>query len=196
MKEKLLLSTRNANKVREVRQILSEFADVVDLSAIPDMPEVEETGTTFLENAALKAIEASKHFDGWTLADDSGLEVDALKGEPGVYSARYAGSQATDADNRELLLEKMHDITRDARTARFRCALVLAKNGETVSSHEGTVDGRIITEERGNGGFGYDALFVPKGFSETFAELPADVKNGLSHRGMALQSLQKWFLEQ
>ncbi|MEO8206352.1 MAG: RdgB/HAM1 family non-canonical purine NTP pyrophosphatase [Chthoniobacterales bacterium] len=196
MREKLLLSTRNANKVREVREILSTFAEVVDLSTIPEMPEVEETGTTFLENAALKAIAASQRFEGWTLADDSGLEVDALQAAPGVYSARYAGPTASDADNRRFLLEKLRAVSPEKRTARFRCALVLARDGAQVGSFEGAVEGVILHEERGAGGFGYDALFIPEGFSESFAELPAEAKNRLSHRGRALQALKKWFEEQ
>ncbi|MEO6847992.1 MAG: RdgB/HAM1 family non-canonical purine NTP pyrophosphatase [Chthoniobacterales bacterium] len=193
MKQRLLLSTRNAHKLREVREILSDFAEVVDLSVTPDMPGVEETGTTFMENAALKALAGSTHFEGWVLADDSGLEVDALDGAPGVFSARFAGPDANDADNRRLLIEKLKDVPQEARGARFRCALVLAKNGKRLAECEGSVEGSILFEERGSSGFGYDPLFVPEGFSESFAELSPEAKNRLSHRGRALQSLKEWF---
>lgn len=189
---RLLVSTRNAHKIVEIRQILGSGFEVFDLSLIPDMPDVEETGTTFEENATLKAVAASRLFDGWVVADDSGLEVDALGGAPGVISARYSGPGATDASNRALLLERLADVRGKSRSARFRCVLSLAKSGTVLASFHGTVEGTIINSEKGSLGFGYDPLFVPEGHCETFAQLGAEVKNALSHRARALAALKQW----
>jgi XTP/dITP diphosphohydrolase len=188
----VLVSTRNAHKLVEIRQILGPSFELLDLSFVPALGEVEETGTTFEENAALKALAASAHFDGWVLADDSGLEVDALGGAPGVYSARFSGEGATDVTNRALLLEKLATVPADQRSARFRCVIALARGGEVLAHFSGAVEGVIIQSEQGAGGFGYDPLFVPEGFGETFAELGAETKNRLSHRGRALAGLKSW----
>jgi XTP/dITP diphosphohydrolase len=188
----VLVSTRNAHKLVEIRQILGPSFELLDLSSIPALGEVEETGTTFEENAALKALAASAHFDGWVLADDSGLEVDALGGAPGVRSARFSGEGATDVTNRALLLEKLTAVPADQRSARFRCVIALARGGEVLAHFSGAVEGVIIQSEQGAGGFGYDPLFVPEGFGETFAELGAETKNRLSHRGRALAGLKSW----
>ena len=188
----VLVSTRNAHKLVEIRQILGPSFELLDLSSIPALGEVEETGTTFEENAALKALAASAHFGGWVLADDSGLEVDALSGAPGVYSARFSGEGATDASNRVLLLEKLAGVPSNQRSARFRCVIALARGGEVLAHFSGAVEGAIIQSEKGEGGFGYDPLFVPEGFGETFAELGAETKNSLSHRGRALACLKSW----
>jgi len=188
----VLVSTRNAHKLVEIRQILGPSFELLDLSSVPALGEVEETGTTFEENAALKALAASAHFDGWVLADDSGLEVDALGGAPGVYSARFSGEGATDVTNRALLLEKLATVPADQRSARFRCVIALARGGEVLAHFSGAVEGVIIQSEQGAGGFGYDPLFVPEGFGETFAELGAETKNRLSHRGRALAGLKSW----
>ena len=188
----VLVSTRNAHKLVEIRQILGPSFELLDLSSIPALGEVEETGTTFEENAALKALAASAHFDGWVLADDSGLEVDALGGAPGVRSARFSGEGATDVTNRALLLEKLATVPADQRSARFRCVIALARGGEVLAHFSGAVEGAIIQSEKGEGGFGYDPLFVPEGFGETFAELGAETKNRLSHRGRALAGLKSW----
>jgi XTP/dITP diphosphohydrolase len=188
----VLVSTRNAHKLVEIRQILGPSFELLDLSSVPALGEVEETGTTFEENAALKALAASAHFDGWVLADDSGLEVDALGGAPGVYSARFSGEGATDVTNRALLLEKLTTVPADQRSARFRCVIALARGGEVLAHFSGAVEGVIIQSEQGAGGFGYDPLFVPEGFGETFAELGAETKNRLSHRGRALAGLKSW----
>jgi XTP/dITP diphosphohydrolase len=189
---RLLVSTRNTHKIAEIRAILGPRFEIMDLSAVPDMPEVEETGSTFEENAALKAVAASHLFDGWVVADDSGLEVDALDGAPGVISARFSGPGATDASNRALLLERMASIRGKLRSARFRCVISLAKSGTVLASFQGTVEGTIINSEKGSGGFGYDPLFVPAGHCETFAQLGAEVKNALSHRAQALASMSQW----
>ena len=188
----VLVSTRNAHKLVEIRQILGPSFELLDLSSVPALGEVEETGTTFEENAALKALAASAHFDGWVLADDSGLEVDALGGAPGVRSARFSGEGATDVTNRALLLEKLATVPADQRSARFRCVIALARAGEVLAYFGGAVEGAIIQSEKGEGGFGYDPLFVPEGFGETFAELGAETKNRLSHRGRALAGLKSW----
>ena len=188
----VLVSTRNAHKLVEIRQILGPSFELLDLSCVPALGEVQETGTTFEENAALKALAASAHFDGWVLADDSGLEVDALGGAPGVRSARFSGEGATDVTNRALLLEKLATVPADQRSARFRCVIALARGGEVLAHFSGAVEGVIIQSEQGAGGFGYDPLFVPEGFGETFAELGAETKNRLSHRGRALAGLKSW----
>ena len=188
----MLVSTRNAHKLVEIRQILGPSFELLDLSSVPALGEVDETGTTFEENAALKAIAASAHFGGWVLADDSGLEVDALGGAPGVYSARFSGEGATDVTNRALLLEKLTAVPAGQRSARFRCVIALARGGEVLAHFSGAVEGVIIQSEQGAGGFGYDPLFVPEGFGETFAELGSETKNSLSHRGRALAGLKSW----
>lgn len=188
----LLVSTRNTHKVEEIREILGPQFLISDLSALPGFPEVEETGSTFHENAAIKALAASARFEGWVIADDSGLEVDALDGAPGVRSARFSGESATDASNRALLLEKLLSVPGKARSARFRCVIALARDGKVLANFSGSVEGVIIPQEKGTGGFGYDSLFIPEGYCETFAQLGADIKNTLSHRARALSELKNW----
>ena len=139
----LLFSTRNPHKVREIRIILGVPFEVSDLSILPTMHEVEETGTTFEENAELKAVAASQLFEGWVIADDSGLEVDALGGAPGVYSARYAGKAATDSENNALLLKNLEAVAEQERRARFRCVIVLARSGRKVAAFSGVVEGLL-----------------------------------------------------
>jgi len=185
-KQRLLLATRNAHKTREVREILGDGWAVEDLSVLPDLPEVEETGETFEDNAKLKAMAATPHYDGWVLADDSGLEVDALGGAPGVRSARFAGDGADMAANRALLLEKLREVRGQERRGRFRCVLALAKDGELVRTFSGAVEGFIAPSESGQGGFGYDSLFIPEGSCRTFAEFTPEQKHSCSHRGRAL----------
>lgn len=157
---------------------------VEDLNARDHWPEIEETADTFAGNAALKALGISVLYDGIVLADDSGLEVDSLGGEPGVWSARYAGENATDADNRALLLKRLDG---KPSSGRFRCSMVLAQAGVELATFDGAVEGTVINDERGAGGFGYDPLFLPDGFFNTFAELPSETKNQLSHRARALE---------
>ena len=188
----LLVSTRNLHKLREIRIILGATFEVSDLSSLPTMHAVEETGTTFEENAELKAVAASRLFDGWVIADDSGLEVDALGGAPGVYSARYAGETASDAQNNALLLKNLEVVPEEERQARFRCVIVLARAGRKLAAFSGVVEGRIAASPRGVEGFGYDPLFIPNGFSETFGELPVATKNRLSHRAHAINQLRAW----
>ncbi len=184
---KLLVATKNPHKTSEIRAILGDGWEVNDLAAHPSAPAPEETGSTFEENARIKAEAASHVFSGLVLSDDSGLEVDALDGLPGVHSARYAGAHGDDAANRARLKEEL--AARGAPepwTARFRCAMALAENGSTRATFDGRVEGRILAAERGTRGFGYDPLFVPDGFRETFGELPPETKNALSHRARAL----------
>ena len=188
--QKLLVATGNSHKTDEIRAILGEDYVVSDLKAHPDLPEVEETGTTFLENATLKAVEISKQVDGLILSDDSGLEVDALGGEPGVYSSRYAGEAGNDAANNKKLLHELQG--EDSRTARFRCVMVLAQDGEVLASFDGAVEGRMLSELHGEGGFGYDPLFVPDGYDQTFSQLSEGIKNQLSHRAVAMQKVVAW----
>jgi XTP/dITP diphosphohydrolase len=182
---RLLIATKNAHKTIEFAALLGPGWEVTDLNAHPEIAAPEETGETFAENAALKAVAASQLFPGLVLADDSGLEVDALSGAPGVRSARYAGENATDADNRAKLLRELDAVRGKERRARFRCALAIAREGLVVAAYDGAVEGVIINSERGDGGFGYDALFVPEGYCETFGQLPAEVKNQHSHRARA-----------
>jgi XTP/dITP diphosphohydrolase len=203
---KILLATRNSHKTAEFRAILGAGWEVEDLQAHPDFPEVEETGETFAENAALKALAASAQLDPETyvLADDSGLAVDALDGAPGVHSARYAADAGTrgnsdDATNRCKLIGELARIGASAETeatARFICYIAVARGGKSIAGFEGTVEGRVIAEERGAGGFGYDPLFVPAGYAQTFGELPAETKNRLSHRAAALAKAAAFLREQ
>jgi XTP/dITP diphosphohydrolase len=186
----LLLATRNTQKTREIQQILGPDFAVSDLCVHPEIPEIHETGESFEENAALKAVAASKHFPGIVVADDSGLEVDALGGAPGIFSARYAGQEATDKRNIDKLLGELTRIgMRAERSARFRCVIAFARNSELLGTVEGTVEGAIAEQPRGLHGFGYDPIFVPHGFERTFAELSVDVKNTISHRAKATRAL-------
>jgi XTP/dITP diphosphohydrolase len=188
----LLVATRNAHKTSEIASMLAGHFDVSDLHSLAGAPDVEETGVTFAENSALKALAISRHTGGWALADDSGLEVNALGGEPGVRSARYAGEDATDADNNSLLLSRLAEIPLAPRSARFRCVLALARNGELIATFDGVVEGRLVESLRGAGGFGYDPLFIPEGYDTTFGELPAAIKNAISHRSRALAKFRDW----
>ncbi len=187
----LLVATANAHKTGEIQAILGDRWKVEDLSAHPHLPSPEETGDTFEANARIKAEAASKALpDHLVLADDSGLEVDALDKAPGVRSARYAGPTASDSDNRVRLQANLTNIPQDQDggwSARFRCTMAIARAGETLAVCEGAVEGKIIRLGQGQGGFGYDPLFVPAGFTDTFGVLPGDVKNQLSHRARALE---------
>jgi len=188
----LLIATGNSHKTGEIRAMLGAGYDISDLKSHPEWPSVEETGTTFIENATLKAVEISKRVPGLVLSDDSGLEVDALGGAPGVYSSRYAGEDGNDSANNTKLLHELDGV--GDRTARFRCVMVLAENGKVLASFDGAVEGHIIHQLHGQGGFGYDPLFMPDGFTQTFAELGEDIKNGFSHRARALEKVRTWLV--
>lgn len=181
---RLVVATRNAHKTAEIRSMIGGRFEVLDSNDFPETPKIEETGTTFLENARLKAEGISRVIDGWVLSDDSGLEVDALGGAPGVWSSSYGGDEGNHVLNNARLIREMEG--RADRRARFRCTMVLAKDGLEQAHFEGSVEGRIIDAPRGAQGFGYDPLFIPDGFEETFAELGEEVKNTLSHRSRAL----------
>ncbi|HEX4084069.1 MAG TPA: RdgB/HAM1 family non-canonical purine NTP pyrophosphatase [Chthoniobacteraceae bacterium] len=195
MTRHLFIATRNRHKTGEFAAILGPGWTVEDISERKDLPEPEETGATFEENALIKALAASEAIEGVVLADDSGLEVDLLDGAPGVRSARYAGPKATDQQNRERLLAELSHFNHAAEepvAARFRCVIAIAENGRKLATFSGSVEGRIVLAEAGAGGFGYDPLFIPEGFSETFGELDAATKNSLSHRARAMAEAMKW----
>jgi XTP/dITP diphosphohydrolase len=186
MMQTLLVATWNTHKTKEIGQILGSGWNVRDLTTLADAPRVEETGSTFTENATLKAVAISESFPELVLADDSGLAVDALNGEPGVYSARFAGEGATDAQNRSKLIGLLKTLPAREFPGRFQCAMVLASKGKIKGSFSGTAEGIAVPFERGDQGFGYDSMFIPAGHNETFAELPSEIKNSLSHRARAL----------
>jgi XTP/dITP diphosphohydrolase len=192
----LLIATKNAHKTQEFRAVLGDRWDVSDLCGNPQIAAPEETGSTFSENAAIKALSASNRFDGWVLADDSGLAVDALNGAPGVISARYAGPGSSDAENRARLLRDLADFpAASSRRCRFHCVLALAKSGEIRGMFQGICEGTLLAAEQGEGGFGYDSLFVPQGHADSFGVLPSEIKNAISHRARALEAFQAWLLE-
>jgi XTP/dITP diphosphohydrolase len=192
----LIIATRNAHKTMEIRQMLGDRCTVLDASDFPDWPEVAETGTTFLENATLKAETISARVSGLVLADDSGLMVDALHGAPGVYSSSYGGQEGNHAMNNQKLLAEMRGVPAENRTARFVCTMVLAREGKFLAHFCGEVEGRILSAPGGAGGFGYDPFFAPSGYDQSFAELGSEVKNTLSHRGRALAKVIAWLEHQ
>ena len=211
----LLIATRNQHKIAEIRAILGGQFQFLTLNDFPNAPKVIEDADTFAGNATKKAVELAKwicadstiqQFNNSTifvLADDSGLEVDALGGKPGVHSARFAAmdkdENSLDADNNAKLLRLLKDVRVEKRTARFRCVIALAqianRKSQIKNLFDGACEGKILFEPRGQNGFGYDPLFVPDGFTQTFAELGEDVKNKLSHRAKALAKLKAFLHE-
>jgi XTP/dITP diphosphohydrolase len=182
---KLVIATRNAHKLEEIHSIFDfQSLEVMSAFDFPEIPDIVEDGDTLEANAIKKAVEIAQATDCWALADDSGLEVVSLDGAPGVYSARYAGEHCSYADNNAKLLKEL--AGKDDRSARFRTVIALSDPGGKVDTVSGECAGIIIEELRGANGFGYDPLFVPDGYTETFAELPAGVKNRISHRANAL----------
>lgn len=193
----LLLATRNPNKTREFAQILGNEFALSDLARETNAPEIEETGRTFEENAILKALAVSQDrsaLGGLVVADDSGLEVDALGGAPGIYSARYAGENASDQENVAKLFRALaeRNVPPSKRMARFRCVVALARAGKLLGTFEGVAEGTIVDLARGQNGFGYDPVFLPTGFEKTFAELPVETKNLISHRAIAARNLAQY----
>lgn len=186
----LVVATRNPGKLREIRRLLArEGLGVLGLDGFPGAPEVLEDGQSFSENA-LKKAQAIARFTGLPcLADDSGLVVDALDGRPGVHSARFAGADADDRMNNLKLLEALARVSPDQRQASFCCVMALWIEGHPPHLFEGRIDGLILTQEQGRGGFGYDPLFWVPGYNCTMAELPLDTKNQISHRGQALRQV-------
>lgn len=181
-KPRLVVATRNRHKTAEIRAMIGSCYEVADVNDFPGLPAIEETGSTFLDNATLKAVGISRCLEGIVLSDDSGLEVDALGGAPGVWSSGFGGEEGNHARNNARLLRELASVPAEARRARFRCVMVLARRGEVLAHFEGAVAGRVLDEARGAGGFGYDPLFVPDGHRASFGELPQEVKNLLSHR--------------
>ena len=192
----LLLATRNAHKTREFAQILGNDFQISDLSG-SNVPPVHETGDTFERNAVLKSVTVSRDRHLFVIADDSGLEVDALEGAPGIYSARYAGENASDEQNVEKLLRELavRNLAGAQRAARFRCVIALSREGKLLHTFEGIAEGVIVDLPRGKRGFGYDPIFRPKGFDKTFGELPAETKNRISHRAKAIAALREALLD-
>ena len=186
----LILATGNPNKTREFRELLGPEFEVNDLNSFPELRTVDEPGRTFTENATLKAMSVSKHRPELVIADDSGLEVEALNGAPGIYSARYAGENANDQDNIRKLLRALCDARSKEKSARFACVIAAAQNGKLFGTFEGVVEGRIVALPRGTNGFGYDSVFQPNGFEQTFAEMPPELKNKISHRAQAVAALR------
>jgi XTP/dITP diphosphohydrolase len=186
--QSLLIATRNPGKVREIESILADSGwSFSSLQSFPGVDTPVESGATYADNAILKARFYAAATGMCALADDSGLEVDALAGAPGVYSARYAGENASDADRRALLLSELAKIPNVNRRARFIAVVAISDaEGSVLNVSEGICEGSIIFSPRGNSGFGYDPLFVPDGYNQTFAELPEDIKNRISHRARAL----------
>lgn len=190
----LFIATKNTGKIREIEDLLAalpiklrnagEFAEIV---------EPEETGATFAENAILKAKYYAEKTGLWSLADDSGLEVEALDGRPGVFSARYAGEDATNAEKIAKILFELRQTDERSRLARFVCSMAVAdENGEVQFLTDGVCQGKIAFSPKGNRGFGYDPIFVPAGFSETFGELSDEIKGKISHRGRAIEKIIKY----
>lgn len=180
-------ATTNAGKLREFRMAASEVCSIEPLPGLADMPAPDEHGSTFEENAVIKALAYGAHIDGWLFAEDSGLEVDALGGAPGVYSARFAGEDATDEANNRRVLELLGDNA--SRTGRFVCVIALARGGKLVRTFRGTVEGKILHETRGENGFGYDPLFFYPPFGCSFGEVERERKQTVSHRGAALRQM-------
>jgi XTP/dITP diphosphohydrolase len=189
---KIVFATKNEGKVKEIREMLEGMnIELISLNQYQHVPEISEDGKTFLENALKKAKIVSEFTGETVLADDSGLKVDILNGEPGIYSARYAGENATDAENNNKLLFKLKDVPQQKRSASFFCSLVFYKKDGSYDSFEGKWDGQIIDETRGDNGFGYDPIFFVPELKKTAAELPPAIKNKVSHRGQAFARLKK-----
>lgn len=195
-KPRLLIGTGNRGKFREIETILNDIPfEVVSLQDVKQVPEPNEDGATYLEIAKIKALYYAASSGLLTMADDSGLEVRALKGAPGLRSARYAGPNASDQDRRSLLLSRLDSTAEADRAARFVCAVALASpDAEIIFASEGVCEGSITREARGNSGFGYDPLFVPDGYLQTFAELPGVMKDSISHRGRALAKMRDFLI--
>lgn len=187
----IVLASSNPGKVREINQVLAGLNVIVRPQGDFNVIDAEETGLTFVENAILKARNAAQHTGLPAIADDSGLEVDALAGAPGIYSARYAGVGATDLENLEKLLDALADVPEENRSARFQCLMVYMRHADdpTPLICQGSWEGRILTAARGSNGFGYDPVFYVPTHNCASAELAADIKNSLSHRGQALHQL-------
>lgn len=191
--KKIVIASKNKGKIAEFKKLFSKHhIEVISLHDLEeDVGDIEETGSTFEENAALKAETIAQQMNIPVLADDSGLIVPSLDGAPGIYSARYAGEQTDDQANNALLLKNMIDLKGDERKAHFICVLAIARPGEETQFFTGYCEGTIANETTGTNGFGYDPLFIPEGYYQTMAELDSHVKNDISHRSVAIRLLEK-----
>jgi len=188
----LVIATSNQHKLKEFKALLQGFPlTILSLKDFTDIPAIVEDGKNFYENALKKALTVASHTDKLTIADDSGIEVDALDGKPGVYSARFAGEDATDEANNTKLLKELKDVPSSKRGACFKCVLVIAPSDGETTFVEGACRGTIIHEARGGYGFGYDPLFLVPEYNKTFSEITPEEKNKISHRARALQELLK-----
>lgn len=187
----IVIASHNLHKIREFRDMFKPFKhiDVQSLLNFPHYNLPEETGTTFKENAILKSVDAAKTLNKWVIADDSGLTIPSLGGAPGVYSRRYAGVEATDAENCQKLLQEMTNLSDDQRLGIFECSIALASPQKLEKCVTGTCEGTIAYQARGRNGFGYDSLFIKNDYDKTFAELDEQTKNRISHRRKAFEKL-------
>lgn len=193
----IVLATKNQGKLKELQKATEDMAvKILSLSDFPGCPDCPETGDTFEENACQKALFYEDYTSLPCLADDSGLEVSALKGAPGVFSARYAGENATDSHNNEKLVEELRDVPYDERDGKYRCVLAYAEHGKIAATFEGTCDGEILLAPQGESGFGYDPYFYIESLKKTVAEITIEEKQKISHRGKAFELWKKWFMEQ
>ncbi len=189
---RLLVATSNKKKLKELQELLADLpVECLSFSDFPDVKDVEETGRTFEENAKIKALGYAGQTGVLTLGEDSGICCDALKGEPGVFSARFSGESKNDDANNQKLLERMRDVPEEKRTAYYESAIALAGPGKLIGVVRGQVRGRITRELRGNGGFGYDPLFFYPPYQKTFGEVPIAMKHRVSHRGQALSKFHE-----
>ncbi len=188
----LVVASHNKNKIREIKDLVADLSfKVVSIEELGDFPDIEEDGATFKENARKKALETAQHVHQLVLADDSGLEVDALNGAPGVYSARFAGEPTSDERNNQKLLALLEGVEPDKRGAQFRCVMALADPSGRVEYAEGICRGSIGFSPQGENGFGYDPLFLVPEYGKTFAQLGPKLKNKISHRGRAMEQMKK-----
>ncbi|MUK86946.1 XTP/dITP diphosphatase [Ornithinibacillus sp. L9] len=192
--KKVVIATKNKGKALEFKSLFKKYnIEAISLLELEkEVPDVEETGTTFQENAALKAEEIANLLNTPVLADDSGLEIDALDGRPGIFSARYAGEQKDDQANIDKVLKELKEVPEKGRSARFVCVLAIAIPGEETIFRTGYCEGEINTEQKGDNGFGYDPIFIPNGYELTMAELEPEEKNSISHRKNAIIQLEDW----
>jgi XTP/dITP diphosphohydrolase len=192
MIEEIILATGNKHKVEEMKKILKDLdIKITPMTSFPDYPNTDENGKTLEENAIKKASEAAKFFGKWTLADDSGLEVDYLNGAPGVYSARYAGQKCLYEDNNNKLLKDLEGVSLEKRTAKFKTVIAISTPQGEISLVEGEIFGIIVSQIFGSNGFGYDSVFYIPEYGKTFAHLDAETKNSISHRAIALQKAKE-----
>ncbi|GAF13404.1 nucleoside 5-triphosphatase RdgB [Bacillus sp. JCM 19045] len=194
MRKELVIATSNKGKIKEFKTLFAGMYEVKSLLDYPEVPEIIEDGDTFKANAAKKAETLAAYLNQNVLADDSGLSIDALNGEPGVFSARYAGTHKSDADNMAKVLSKLAEVPEENRIARFTCMMAIAEPGKETLFFEGQVEGIIATEARGTNGFGYDPIFLVPAYGQTMAELTSELKNKISHRADAIRQVKNYLL--